>query len=123
MSIKTINFRDATTKRYTKNYTRADGELRAEASDYHERQPYAVMVAVIFLPIDACDVRELTTTRSSIVSRMRLERPPAKPSVVPAWLRSVHGNPAVSRCDLDEICSATSSVRRISSTTGTFGNR
>ncbi|MBB4364340.1 hypothetical protein GGD65_005398 [Bradyrhizobium sp. CIR18] len=55
VSIKTINFRDATTKRYTKNYTRADGELRAEASDYHERQPYAVMVAVIFLPLDACD--------------------------------------------------------------------
>jgi hypothetical protein len=55
LSIKTINFRDAKTKRYTKNYTRADGELRAEASDYHERQPYSVMVAVIFLPIDACD--------------------------------------------------------------------
>ena len=29
VSIKTINFRDAGTKRYTKNYTRADGELRA----------------------------------------------------------------------------------------------
>src|SRR5262249_42533815 len=55
VSIKTINFRDPKTNRYTKNYTRADGELRAEASDYHERQPYAVMVAVIFLPIDACD--------------------------------------------------------------------
>jgi hypothetical protein len=55
VSIKTINFRDAASKRYTKNYTRADGELRAEASDYHERQPYAVMVAVIFLPVDACD--------------------------------------------------------------------
>jgi hypothetical protein len=55
VSIKTINFRDAASKRYTKNYTRADGELRAEASDYHERQPYAVMVAVVFLPIDACD--------------------------------------------------------------------
>jgi len=55
VSIKTINFRDAASKRYTKNYTRADGELRAEASDYHERQPYAVMVAVVFLPADACD--------------------------------------------------------------------
>lgn len=55
VSIKTINFRDAASRRYTKNYTRADGELRAEASDYHERQPYAVMVAVIFLPADACD--------------------------------------------------------------------
>lgn len=55
VSIKTINFRDAKTKRYTKNYTRADAELRAEAADYHERQPYAVMVALIFLPADACD--------------------------------------------------------------------
>lgn len=55
VSIKTINFRDGATARYTKNYTRADGELRAEASDYHVRQPYAVMVAVVFIPLDACD--------------------------------------------------------------------
>jgi hypothetical protein len=55
VSIKTINFRDGATKRYTKNFTRADAELRAEAADYHERQPYAVMIALIFLPIDACD--------------------------------------------------------------------
>ena len=55
VSIKTINFRDANTRRYTKNYTRVDGELRAEASDYHERQPYATMVAVIFLPADAAE--------------------------------------------------------------------
>lgn len=55
VSIKTINFRDASTKRYTKNYTRVDNELRAEAADYHERQPYAVLCAVVFLPLDACD--------------------------------------------------------------------
>ncbi|SEE27476.1 hypothetical protein SAMN05444161_5301 [Rhizobiales bacterium GAS191] len=55
LSIKTINFRDAATKRYTKNYTRADGELRAEASDYHVRQPYAVMIALVFLPLDSCN--------------------------------------------------------------------
>lgn len=55
LSIKTINFRDAKTKRYTKNYTRVDNELRAEAADYHERQPYSVLCAVIFLPFDACD--------------------------------------------------------------------
>lgn len=54
VSIKTINFPDGASKRYTKNYTRVDGELRAEASDYHERQPYAVLVAVIFLPSDSC---------------------------------------------------------------------
>jgi len=55
LSIKTINFRDSASNRYTKNYTRADSELRAEASDYHVRQPYAVMVAVVFVPLDACD--------------------------------------------------------------------
>jgi hypothetical protein len=53
--VKTLNFRDARTNRYTKNYTRIDNELRAEAHDYHERQPYAVMVAVIFLPSDSCN--------------------------------------------------------------------
>jgi hypothetical protein len=55
VSIKTINFRDAKTNRYTKNYTRGDNELRAEAADYHERQPYAVLCAVVYLPLDACD--------------------------------------------------------------------
>lgn len=55
LSVKTINFPDGASGRYTKNYTRVDGELRAEASDYHVRQPYAVMVAVIFLPMDSCD--------------------------------------------------------------------
>jgi hypothetical protein len=55
VSIKTINFRDAKSRRYTKNYTRVDNELRAESADYHERQPYAVLCAVVFLPLDACD--------------------------------------------------------------------
>jgi hypothetical protein len=55
VSIKSINFRDQKTKRYTKNYSRNDNELRAEATDYHQRQPYAVLVAIIFLPIDSCD--------------------------------------------------------------------
>jgi len=54
VSIKTINAVDAKSKRYTKNYTRVDAELRAEAADYHERQPYSTMVAVIFLPLAAC---------------------------------------------------------------------
>lgn len=54
VSIKTINFPDATSDRYTKNYGRVDNELRAEAMDYHIRQPYAVLVAVVFLPIESC---------------------------------------------------------------------
>jgi len=55
VSIKTINFPDAKSGRYTKNYTRVDNELRAEAADYHERQPYAVLCAVVFLPLESCD--------------------------------------------------------------------
>jgi hypothetical protein len=60
VSIKTINFRDYSQGkqklgRFTKNYSRNDNELRAEATDYHLRQPYAVLVAVVFLPIESCD--------------------------------------------------------------------
>src|SRR6185312_15347887 len=54
VSIKTINFPDKGTGRYTKNVTRVDNELRAEAQDYHERQPFAVMIALIFMPVDGC---------------------------------------------------------------------
>ncbi len=64
VSIKTLNYRDMkkqrvtkaiTFGRYTKNMVRNDHELRAEAMDHHERFPYAVMVALFFLPIEACD--------------------------------------------------------------------
>ncbi len=53
ISIKTINFKDEVTKRYTKNTKRVDGELRAEAEDVHTRQPFAVLAAYLFLPVDA----------------------------------------------------------------------
>ncbi|QDV05613.1 hypothetical protein Poly30_11110 [Planctomycetes bacterium Poly30] len=53
VSIKTINFRDEKSGRYTKNTKRVDGELRAEAQDCHKRQPYAVLAAYVFLPVDA----------------------------------------------------------------------
>jgi hypothetical protein len=55
VSIKTISTRDPGTKRYTKNYSRNDNELRAEAMDYHQRQPYAVLVGMLFLPIDSAE--------------------------------------------------------------------
>jgi hypothetical protein len=53
VSIKTLNFRDEGTGRFTKNVKRLDGELRAEAQDYHVRQPFAVLVALVFLPDEA----------------------------------------------------------------------
>ncbi len=55
VTVKTLNFRDPKSRRYTKNYTRIDNELRAEAKDYHVRQPYAVLVGALYLPVDACD--------------------------------------------------------------------
>ena len=64
VSIKTLGFRDilpATSTqpkrpgRYTKNMVRNDHELRAEAMEFHERYPFAVLVALFFIPRDACD--------------------------------------------------------------------
>jgi hypothetical protein len=55
VSVKTVNAADPRTGRFTKNYTRIDSELRAEAADYHERQPYAVLAGVLFLPASSCD--------------------------------------------------------------------
>lgn len=69
LSMKSISFRDPKTQRYTKNYSRNDNELRAEAIDYHQRQPYAVLVGVLFLPEDCYYDGKLTkrgtTTDSS----------------------------------------------------------
>jgi hypothetical protein len=53
ISIKTINFKDEKTKRFTKNVKRVDGELRAEASDCHRYNPYALLAGIVFFPLDA----------------------------------------------------------------------
>jgi hypothetical protein len=53
VSIKTLNFKDEGTGRFTKNIRRLDGELRAEAQDCHARQPYSVLAGLIFFPEDA----------------------------------------------------------------------
>lgn len=39
---------------FTHNRKRNDEELRVEATGHHLRQPYAVLVAVVVLPFDAC---------------------------------------------------------------------
>jgi hypothetical protein len=64
VSIKTINFRDPKSVRYTKNPTRLDNELRAEAMDYHDRQPYSVLIALVFVPRDSCTDGDATNPRS-----------------------------------------------------------
>jgi hypothetical protein len=56
ISLKSVHVRDkGSGGRYTHNMKRNEEELRIEASGYHKRQPYAVMVGVLFLPFDSCD--------------------------------------------------------------------
>lgn len=56
ISLKSVHLRDkGSANRYTHNVKRNNEELRIEASGYHKRQPYAVMVGVLFLPFDSCD--------------------------------------------------------------------
>ena len=56
ISLKSVHLRDVKgAGRYTHNMKRNEEELRIEASGYHKRQPYAVMVAVLFLPFDSAE--------------------------------------------------------------------
>jgi hypothetical protein len=83
VSIKTYSFRDwssrtKTAGRYTKNIQRNGMELKDEADVIHRRQPYSVMVALFFLPVDACDDGDESASQdrgassfASIVRRLR----------------------------------------------------
>ena len=55
ISLKAVHFHEKRIRGYIHNRKRNDEELRTEASGYHQRQPYSVMIAVVFLPYDACD--------------------------------------------------------------------
>ncbi len=52
VSIKTMMSWDINQHSYVHNLKRNDEELLVEALSYHKRQPFAVMVAVVFFPID-----------------------------------------------------------------------
>lgn len=67
VSIKTTNFMDDESGRYTKNVKRVDGELRAEAQDCHQRQPFAVLAALWFFPLQAASDGRLDDGESSLV--------------------------------------------------------
>jgi hypothetical protein len=57
ISLKSVHIpeeKSGRARRYTHNMKRNDEELRVESISYHTRQPYAVMVAVLFLPYDSC---------------------------------------------------------------------
>ncbi len=60
VSIKTYSFQDYSPSkdrlgRWTKNIVRNDHELRGEAMVLHQRQPYSVLVAIVFEPYEICD--------------------------------------------------------------------
>jgi hypothetical protein len=53
ISVKTLNFRDGKSGRFTKNLQRIDKELNAEAGDLHGFQPRAVLAALLLMPEEA----------------------------------------------------------------------
>ena len=56
ISLKSVHIREERGgKRYTHNMKRNEEELRIEATGYHKRQPYAVMIGVLWLPFDSCE--------------------------------------------------------------------
>ncbi|QJR10112.1 hypothetical protein DSM104443_01165 [Usitatibacter rugosus] len=67
ISIKTINFRDATTKNFQKNLVNRRGDMLMEAVTLHRRFPYAVLVAFFFLDKDAAK-DETPQRRSTFVN-------------------------------------------------------
>jgi hypothetical protein len=73
ISLKSVHLRDASSGRYTHNMKRNEEELRIEASGYHKRQPYAVMIGVLVLPFDSCDdaKRENPSSFGSWVRHLR----------------------------------------------------
>jgi hypothetical protein len=85
VSLKTYSFQDWSGKtkkagRYTKNIQRNGKELKDEADVIHRRQPYSVIVAIMFLPDSAClDGNPASTSElqgpssfASIVRRLRV---------------------------------------------------
>lgn len=56
ISFKSVHFgeKENGNADFIHNMKRNDEELRVEATAHHLRQPYAVLVAVVFLPFEAC---------------------------------------------------------------------
>jgi hypothetical protein len=42
-------------ERYSVEYEHIEEEWKSEATAYHERQPYAILLGLLFLPCGACD--------------------------------------------------------------------
>jgi hypothetical protein len=73
VSIKTYSFQDYSPRsqrlgRWTKNIVRNDHELRGEAMVLHQRQPYSVLIGVMFEPFATCDDGHSTPHRDGAKS-------------------------------------------------------
>lgn len=80
ISLKSVHIREPGGG-YSHNMKRNEEELRVEATGYHRRQPYAVMVAVLFLPFDSCEPSKSGSRISSFASWVRHLRPIADRSL------------------------------------------
>lgn len=84
MSFKSVHFGEKEGGRadFTHNRKRNDEELRVEATEHHLRQPYAVLVAVVFLPFESCSDFDTSSFGSwveylwPLKGRVSIEDPP-----------------------------------------------
>ncbi|MEO7190253.1 MAG: hypothetical protein ABI051_04295 [Vicinamibacterales bacterium] len=84
ISLKSVHLRDVGSgHKYGHNKKRNTEELLVEVTGYHRRQPYAVLVAILFLPDDSC-----TDGRKG------------KPSSFGSWVR--HLRPHVGRVEPED---------------------
>jgi len=72
ISLKSVHFgeKDNGDAHFTHNIKRNDEELRVEATAHHLRQPYAVLVAVVFLPFESCVDRSRTSSFARWVEKL-----------------------------------------------------
>jgi hypothetical protein len=73
VSVKTYSFQDYSPNtmklgRWTKNIVRNDHELRGEAMVLHQRQPYSVLIGVMFEPYSTCDDGDPTKKKDAAKS-------------------------------------------------------
>ena len=74
ISVKTISFRDGTTRNFQKNLTNRRGDMLIEAVTLHRRFPYAVLMGLLFLDKDARtdDTPRRRSTFDNAFPRLRL---------------------------------------------------
>jgi hypothetical protein len=91
LSFKSVHFgeEEGGDADFIHNMKRNDEELRVEATGHHLRQPYAVMVAVVFLPFESCEDHDETSSFASWVEylwplkgRTEAEDPPDRYELV-----------------------------------------